>query len=197
MKSKKTSNTSTNLSPANYIRLKSRDLPIIKCLISDDWKEAKICNLYVIRQHANGNVTFCAYLVDLACLGVKNTFYQFNLPFETINEMVRKGKDHGVFLVEIPYELAHNIIYAAITFADDFGFRPCDEFTSITEFFLDDTDDIPYIDIACGGHDGEPIFINTGFDSPDREKQIIAQLKKTTGKGNFMSMRNIDDGDMI
>ena len=52
-------------------------------------------------------------------------------------------------------------------------------------FFEDDTEDVPLIEIACGGEDGKPLYVNTGFETPTRASQIIAQLEKTAGKGNF------------
>lgn len=190
MKKKKNSNRLAILSPENYIRQKSRNLPLEKCYIQEGWEEAKLCYIFISRKHTSGNFTFCMYLVDLGCLGVKDTIYQYNVAAEVINELLVNMKDEGVCFEEIPYELAHNIIYAGIDFAKKYGFEPCRDFISVTSHFLDeDTDDIPYIDIDCGGVYGDPIYINSGFESPAREKQIIVQLEKTAGKGNY----NIDD----
>ena len=196
MKQKKTSNKATILSPENYIRLKSRNLPILKCLISSDWEEAKLCNIFIIRQHANGNITYCMYLVDLACLGVKDTLYFYNLPFENLQRLEDTFEEQNMVFVEISYELAHNIIYAAVDFAEEYGLKPCRDFISITEFFLEeDTDDFPYIEIPCGDVNGKPVYINTGFESPAREKQILAQLAKTAGEGNYNLDEDLEDED--
>ena len=37
---------------------------------------------------------------------------------------------------EISYHLAHNIIYAAIEYAGEYGFKPCIEFINITKYLI-------------------------------------------------------------
>ena len=64
------------LSPENYIRQKARNLSIYECLINDDWKKMGSANVVIARIHTNGNLTVGAYLVDLLCMGVKDTVYQ-------------------------------------------------------------------------------------------------------------------------
>ena len=184
------------LSPENYIRQKSRNLPLGECFVSKEWEESLMADIVITRKHVNGNVSVCFYLVDLGCLGVKDTAYKFNAPFEEIEEIFKKNKEEGIELISIPYELAHNIIYAGLDYAEEYGFIPCKEFTSITRYFLEeDTDDIPLIEIACGGKDGKPLYVNTGFDSPARERQILAQLEKIAGEGNYNYILNVDDFD--
>jgi hypothetical protein len=183
--SKKQSSKQQALSPENYIRQKSRNLPVYNCWITSGWEEAGIAQVVVARQHVNGNVTFCMYLVDLKCLGVKDTLYSFNVPPEELEVMLKKYPE--VEFGVISYELAHNIIYAALEFAEAYGFPPHKDFTQTTRFLLEeDTDDIPLIDIACGARkDGKPLYVNTGHETPAREKQILAQLQKTAGEGNY------------
>ena len=186
MAKKKSIGKPIQLSPENYIRTKSRNLPIIECFINKNWKESKMCNILIVRQHANENVTFCAYLVDLLCLGVKETLYQFNVPYEKVTAYISNNKSYHFTFKKIPYKLAHNVIHAGIEYAEEYGFQPCKEFSSVTGYFLEeDTDAIPLIKIECGGTEGKPMYVNTGFESAILEKQIIAQLEKTAGAGNY------------
>ena len=62
----------------NYIETKVPTLPIYKCLVTNVWKEAGEAGVIVMCRHVNGNVTAGIYLVDLICLGIKDTFYIFN-----------------------------------------------------------------------------------------------------------------------
>ena len=95
---------------------------------------------------------------------------------------------NNIGFVNISYELAHNIIYSGVAFAEDYGFMPPRDFTSITSHFLElDNDDIPLIEIECG-MDGKPCYTNTGHDSPERERTILAQLQRTAGEGNYHFM---------
>ncbi|MDR0793323.1 MAG: hypothetical protein LBE82_08430 [Chitinophagaceae bacterium] len=175
------------LSPENYIRQKSKTLPIYKCFINKEWEEAREANIVITRKHVTGNVTVCVYLVDLYCLGIKDSFFNFNIPYEEFEERFKMDRNRGAFLIETSYELVHNIIYAGIEFAEKYGFQPCKEFTSVTEFFLEeDTDDIPLMEIACGNEkDGKPLYFNVGNESPDRVRQILGQLERVAGKGNY------------
>src|SRR6476660_2644257 len=104
------------LSPKKYIETKARTLPIYKCWVNQGWKEAGMANVIVTRQHVNQNLTTGIYLVDLMCLGIKDTFYYFNEPEESIFEILEAGE----FFIEIEYQLAHNIVYAGHDFALDY-----------------------------------------------------------------------------
>ncbi|MDR2466835.1 MAG: hypothetical protein LBD35_05525 [Prevotellaceae bacterium] len=184
-KSKKNKTTRVSLSPENFIRKKSRSLPIYKCLINKNWKEHGLPNIFVVRRHASGNVTFCVYMVDVFCLGVKDTIFTCNVPPENIDDRIAKG-DFASKMEEISYELAHNIIFAALEYAEEYGFRPHRSFTSTTQYFLEeDNDNVPLIEIKCGTENGRPMYINNGCETPDQAEKIIRQLEKTAGKGNF------------
>jgi hypothetical protein len=180
------------LSPEKYIRQKSRNLPIFKCWINKNWEESRLANIVIARQHVGKSLTVCIYLVDLYCLGVKDTYYLFNILESELDEFFREN-DRLEF-TGISYELAHNIIYSALEFAEEYGFSPHRDFTQTTGFFLEeDTDDIPLIEIECGGKDGKPMYINSGHENPARERQILNQLEKNAGKGNFHYSPNTNE----
>jgi hypothetical protein len=129
-------------------------------------------------------------MVDLMCMGVKDSTYKYNMPEEVLPALHENAEKNNMKLVEIPYELAHNIIYAAVEYAAEYGFEPVHEFTSVTQYLLEEDNDekIPIIDIRCGGRDGKPLYINTGFDSPAKEQLTLKQLEKTAGPGNYHYM---------
>jgi hypothetical protein len=189
MSKQKKNKQSIQLSPENYIRQRARNLPIYKCLISENWKKSNVATIFIVRQHVSGNLTFATYVVDLMCMGVKDSTYKYNMPEEVLQALHENAGKNNMTLVEIPYELAHNIIYSAVEYAAEYGFEPVPEFTSVTQYLLEDDDDtIPLIDIHCGGRDGKPLYINTGFDSPAKEQQTLKQLEKTAGPGNYNYM---------
>jgi len=137
----------------------------------EDWEESQMCSIFITRKHVTGNVTLCIYLVDLGCLGVKDTDYKFNILYSDVEQMIKDAEEF-LSIIEVPYELVHNIIYAGIEFADKYGFKPHKDFRTITSHFLeDDTEAIPLIDIECGGKDGKPIFIDDAFDEEDDEEE--------------------------
>jgi hypothetical protein len=171
-------------SPENYIRTRARNLEIFECLINPDWKERGIANVVVARKHTNGNVTAAIYLVDLFCLGVKDTMYLFNEIEAVYREKLQPIEDVNPF-IKIEYILAHNIIFAANEFAGDYGFNPHKDFNSVTKYLLEeDNDDIELIDIECG-QDGKPSYFQGVDDNKATVARILNQLERTAGRGNF------------
>lgn len=178
--------TSTKiLSPENYIRQRARNLPLYQCLINDGWNDHGIANIIVSREHINGNITACFYLVDLFCLGVKDTFFRFNISKWEYDGMIEKFTETMPMSV-VEYNLVHNIIFAALEFAEEIGFNPHKDFESITQYMLEEDDEkIPLIDIACGGKNGKPHYIQGEMDSDAKARQILNHLDKKVGPNNY------------
>lgn len=172
------------LSPENYIRQRARTLPMDSCYVNSDWQEEKLANVIVSRRHINGNITACFYLVDLNCLGIKDSGYVFNETYPSFQEILEQYTEN-MDLIKIDYVLAHNIIYSGLTFAEEYGFNPHKDYQSVTRFMLDeDTDEIELLDIECG-NDGKPVYIQGPHDDEATQKRVIAQLERTAGAGNY------------
>jgi hypothetical protein len=191
-----------HLSPENYIKTKGRTLPLYECLVNTNWEEQKMANIIISRKHSNGNVTLCVYLIDLFCVGVKDTFFRFNIEMEEYNEIIKRMtgdlESHA-----IDYVLAHNIIFGSIDFADTYDILPHKDFTKTTQYFLEeDTDDIEYMDVDFGKK-GLPFFIANNFYTPFQARAIIQKIEKVIGKGNanfvfgdFKKLEDYDDDDL-
>lgn len=171
---------SSQLSPKKYIETRARALPIYKCLVTKGWKEAGEADVIVMRRHVNGNVTVGFYLVDLMCLGVKDTFYLFNEPESEVYD--RLPTNVTAMFDEVDYSLAHNIVYAGHDFALDFGIEPAKEFATTKHILEEDNDNIPLIDIPVGDEDGLPHLIVL---HPGEYSNVLAKLQKNAGEGNF------------
>lgn len=182
-KKKKQVAPQVKIKPANYIKKYARKLPIHECLIRDDWEETKFSPIIISRKKANGAIIAANYIVDMKCLGVKNTYFKYDLSPFSYREFVQEmGQIMGINFVSIESTLAHNIIYGAVEFAEDCGFEPHKDFISTTEYLLDNVESIDYIEVAFGGDEGKPFFISGPYDDT---KKIMATLTKTVGKGNF------------
>ena len=179
------------LSPENYIRKKARSLPIHECWITENWEDSGMANIVIARSHTNGNITFCIYLVDLYCLGVKDSIYNFNTPKTEYRSFIEKFSS-GMAIELVEYALVHNIIFAAVEFAEDFGFKPCKDFTSLTEFMLEeDNEDIELIEIECGKN-GKPLYVQGPDDDTAKVNKIMKQLEHSAGVGNFDFIQEVD-----
>lgn len=172
------------LSPENYIRQRARNLPVHECFITNGWEEDKKASIVISRKHTNGNFTVGFYLVDLLCLGVKDAHFKFNIPAYEYKELLEYMHE-SIDLKPVDYTLAHNVIFAGLEFADDYGFKPCKDFSSTMQYFLDeDNDAVELLEIDCGYH-GQPMYVRGPFDTDAEVKRILAQLEKTAGPGNF------------
>lgn len=123
-------------------------------------------------------------MVDLHCLGVKNTTWRFNQDDADFKEFF-DNINSDIPMKEVSYNLVHNIIFAGLEYAEDLGFKPHKDFSDITEYFLEeDNDDIELMDIECG-HDGKPLYIQGPHDTPAQTTAIIRQLTKVKGPDGF------------
>jgi hypothetical protein len=180
--------TMQQLSPEKYVLTKARTLPIDKCMINIGWQENRMASVVICRRHVTGNLTVGIYLVDLLCLGVKDSFYFFNITPEELEERV---PIEGEFET-ISYELAHNIVYAGHDFALEFEIKPCREFT-VTQYILEEDDDrIPLLDIDTGDKTGKPhLMARPGAAT----SEALAKLRQHAGEGNFVYTLVDDDID--
>jgi len=178
------------LTPEKYIRTRVRQLPVYECYINEQWKESGMANIIVARKHTNNNLTFGLYLVDLLCLGVKDTYYDFNVTNVDYEDLKNEyfGKQD---IVKCDYVLAHNIIYGAVEFADEYGFKPHKDF-AVSKYILEEDDEnVELMEIEFGEDEKPCVVVTTG----NEQKQIIAQLDKTAGKGNY-TVVYLDDEDL-
>lgn len=169
-------------SAEKYIQTRARKLEIHRCLVNTDWETTRIANVTVIRKHKNGNFTFAAYLVDLLCMGVKDTFYQFNQLPADIEDFLDNA-DQETEMMEIDYPLAHNIIFAGHDFAADYHIPQHPDFIRTTRYLLEEDDEkIPLIEVHTGDEDGLPhLFVTSSNTQP----LPLARLKQYAGEGNY------------
>ena len=181
-KSNKKNPGSNRLSPENYIRQRARSLPIHECRINKNWKETGEASILLSRKHVNGNFTYAMYLVDLYCMGITDTIYQFNVLPHDYSQAVSQIMGSPSGTVNADYPLIHNIIYGAEDFAKDFGFSSHKDFKRVTRYLLEeDTEEVERVDIEFGKN-GRPYLILT---KEEKHSGWIRLLERTAGPGNF------------
>ena len=189
-KNKKQKTVQQPLTAENYIKTRGRSLPLFECLVNEGWQEDKLAYIIISRKHTNGNITMCSYLVDLYCVGVKQSLYMFNISFSNYLEIIQKNKKLN--LQPIDYVLAHNIIFAGLEYAETLGILPHKDFLKVTECFLEENSvKIEYMEIECG-RKGKPFFVADDFYTLPQSNSIMKQLEKSVGKGNFDYLFEVD-----
>src|SRR5437667_3585577 len=107
---------SATVSPESILH-NARTFPIVECWIAAGWeKDSGLVQIIVARQQPNGKICCGIYLVDMHCLGLKNTFARVNLSRERYQEVYDEINETQT-LEECPIELAHQMIYESIDYA--------------------------------------------------------------------------------
>lgn len=161
----------------------ARSYPLLECLISAKWQKSEpgLVQVLVARQQSDEDVCFGLYLIDKYCLGLKNTLYQTNVPLKVYRKELVPELFQGMKAEKCKPELAHQMIYQAIDYADQFGFQPEADF-ALTQHILVPRGELEEPYTLTFGRDGKPFFIAGPHDNPAR---ILRQLEKTAGPGNY------------
>lgn len=168
-------NTQGAISPKRYLKERVRSLEIGKCYINTHWKEEGLASIVVTRKHKQGTYTVGMYMVDTFCLGVKDTLYKFCIS-ESEYEYLTQG---GMFdTEEISYNEAHNIIFAAIEFAEEGGIQPHKDW-ALTRYILEEDDDnVPLIDYEMGRNGKHFLVVH----NQQELNKYMPTLKKNLGE---------------
>jgi hypothetical protein len=171
------------LGPRYYLQ-HAREYPILGCWIMSGWKKEGITPVVVARQPGPDKVIFAVCLVDLYCLGVKDAYAVADC-------------SQAKFLRELPHmcagapekcsvELAHEIIYGGLDYAQRYGFQPHRDFTAkLCDLVLDPPETHPSKNHVKFGYKGKPLFVSGPNDDERRMKSVINTLINTAGEGNF------------
>lgn len=180
------------ISIPNQLR-KARDYPIKECFITEDWQDRGMCNIFILREKPDHQFIMGVYLIDLWCLGLKDTFYNIDISYEEITDRLHNHPTEK--FVAIDSDLAHSVIYGGIDYAKNLGFMPHRDFR-YTGYILNPREEIEFDDSIEFGKDGKPHFFAGPYDSKERINSIITQLEKKLGQGNFNFTYPLDADDM-
>ncbi len=158
----------------------ARNYPIEGCWTVEEWNECGLARVVIARRQPNGRIVFGCYLVDLYCLGLKDTFCNADIPARLFRDYLAQIFDDSPPLGITP-ALAHEIVYGGIEFAARFGFRPHRDFRH-SRHILDPPEVHPHTGKAQFGRDGKPFYISGPNDNAEA---IVRQLARTAGEGNF------------
>ncbi|MBW3469633.1 hypothetical protein [Arthrospiribacter ruber] len=171
--------------PFTYLKSgNARRLPLLECLIPENWEKIKKFPVLVARKHVNGNLTFTSVLVDLLCTGAKDVLFFVN-ESESVYRDIIERYEQTLFMKFNPasYELVHNIVFESIAFAEEFGIAPHEDFRFSELIMEANTDDFPLVDIPLGENGLAYLYLNPGDERADYfERQIAKYGKEGTYK---------------
>lgn len=176
-KNKKGKGQPVKMTPEKYIMERARKLPIGKCYINPEWKEAGLATIVISRERADGKFVVGVFLTDTYCLGVKDVIYRADADSIDFKDLLKGVFRDGAY-EEISYAEAHNLIYGAIEFAEEADIEPYRDF-NVAEYILEeDTDEIPLIEYDYG-KDGKHLLV---VGPSGKEARYMKQLKEKYGE---------------
>jgi hypothetical protein len=148
-------------------------------LEDEDNGSAGFALVIVTRQAGFDRVIMSSYLVDIWCLGVKDTISPRKMNLGEYKEFCSytyqafpEGRE------KISLELAQAIVFGGIDYAAKLGFQPHRDFNN-SRAHLGEWSGEPKLTF---GKNGKPFYINGPYDNPQK---ILKTLQKNVGVNNF------------
>ena len=173
-------------SPTQRIRM-ARMLPVEECLINRGWKESGMAHILLSRKQPDGDLTFASYLVDVFCLGLKDTMCNVDMSSSRLNRELKAmlyGDDPPI---SCSPHFVNQIIYGAIEYAAELGFRPNKDFRH-SQYVLEERDSSQEVYDVSFGKDGKPFFVAGPHDDARR---IMAMLERKLGQDGFHYLADV------
>lgn len=157
--------------------------PLLECLIHAGWRDThQITQILVARQSPRGQVATGAFVVDLACLGVKNAFAALFPSARGYRREMRSGITDKQEMVTCDLNLAAKVIETAVDYAGSLGFKPNKDIKDALLVMGETHSENNDTEIPVGGEDGQPMFIAGPYDDVE---QIMRKLDRKVGEGNY------------
>jgi len=135
----------------------------------------------LVARDTGSTVLACGFLVDVFCLGVKDTNGPKTMDRRKLPDFTRTFFSAWPSQppVAAPLDLARHVVFGAVDYARSLGFEPHPDFAKGASLLGDweaGSSDVTF------GQDGKPFYINGPRDDA---YGILAKLRQTVGDGNF------------
>ena len=158
-------------------------LPIQEVLMTRDWRpETSLVQILVARRAPRGEIVASVFLIDLACLGVKNAMVNVFPDLASYRQGPRRQILSGDPLAPTSLDLAAKVIQEGIAYAEELGFHAHPDFESARRLLLGADPDVVEEPIPVGGPDGKPFFV---AGPRDDAKRIVEHLTRRLGADGF------------
>lgn len=172
--------TSEGINPRRLLRM-ARRMPVEGAWVQREWQDQGIARVLLARSQPNDNILFGEYIVDYFCTGIKDSSYASNVNRETFFNEVIPRLYSGTPPLDIESDLAHEIIWGAVEYAEGLGFDPHRNFRESSRI-LDPADALPRTGAIDFGYQGKPLYIPA---PDDNQAGVIRRLIESVGLGNF------------
>jgi hypothetical protein len=186
----------TSLSPSKQVEL-AADAPVYECLVPDELFEIGMGSIIISRKLANNYLGVSLFLLDVYCLGVKDTLFALMDQQEyrdTLNE-IKVNED----LKKTDPACVRKLIESAEAYARDLGFKPHQDYSLSSKIFGDIDKSSCATDFTFG-KDGKPLLVASPMDSPEKLADTLNRLEERCGADGyeFISLEEMfEEGENI
>lgn len=154
----------------------------ICCFSSQAYQAPGLARVFFGRFNQAGEVELTVWLLDNACLGVKDA-YAASVSKSEMEEYVDRLDDGD--LIDSDPDTVLSLIQQSIDYARGNGFPPPSQVAKLLPIFGDADPTTCEESFAFGGQEGLPTYIRGPFESSQRAAEICHTLEKTVGVGNY------------
>ena len=172
----------------------AKNSPIESCLIRKNIFSEGIGTAIVSRKMPNSRLGIGVFLLDVWCLGVKNTYFSV-LSKDEYTDRLKEINVHET-LENIHPSCARKLIDQSINYSDGLGFKPHKDF-KISRQLLADIDPTVCSNQYTFGKDGKPFYISGPHESLNQSNKIIRSLRQHCGEGNFDYLMSVTEESEI
>ena len=156
--------------------------PIHEALVPAKLFEVGVGNLVFSRLLPDGRIAMGAFLLDVFCLGVKNALVAI---LDKVEYAMRRSSWSAAESLQ-PMDPAcfRKLVEGGVAYAQDLGFSPHADYAVASQIFGDVqvTDCSTRFNYGC---DGKPFYVSGPHETPTQVRNIVAQLDRRMGAGNF------------
>jgi hypothetical protein len=138
-----------------------------------------LAQILIARQERASRAMVCGFLVDVYCLGVKNTIGPTSMGSDSIPAYSRDYfSAFDTPPLSAPLDLAQHLVHGAVAYARTLGFEPDPGFAATAAYLGAPSTPTP----IRFGRDGKPFYISGPHDNP---RAVVKTLEATAGAGNY------------
>ncbi len=157
--------------------------PLYEVLLSHNWMNTQnLTTALVARWSPTGQVGAASFVVDLACLGVKDVTVRLFKSLREYEERMREKAMEAQPMQPENADLVAKILDTAVAYARQFGFEPDPSYAQARWLLADTLPERHPAHVPVGGPDGKPHFIAGPYDNV---KQVMDKLTRAVGPDGF------------
>ena len=157
--------------------------PVYQCLMTERLFELGIGHVIVARKSSAGKIGAGFFLLDVFCLGVKNTFFTVLSEEEFQSALQRVAPNEKVVALEPA--CASSLIESGVAYARNLGISPHPDYKFTQKILLNLKGGEECPTSFEFGKDGQPLYVSGPNDSPARQRHILNLLTQKCGANGF------------